>query len=186
MISTLITAAIILGAIAIFVILFIMAHKKTHRKLLERQKVVFADCVWKSKLAISEKETINNHLLAIDQTNFILLYINFNEPKEVIYLIDLWNVKSVSLANGDNSMPEHGKDKSAFYDKQAGSVNLAVTLTENSQPDLRLYLYQYKDGIQDLVFIKGRAQYWLALINSCIRELSHPERKNKEVKNIYS
>jgi len=89
MVPTLLPALVILGIVILVVMLFSMVHKKTQNKKRLRQKVVFADCVWKNKLAISESETINNYLLAADKLNFILLYISFSGIKEVVHVIDL-------------------------------------------------------------------------------------------------
>lgn len=173
MTSTLLTAAIILGAVFIFIIFFIMLHKKGHNKKLEKQKAVFADCVWKNKLEISENETINNYLLAIDKLNFVLLYINFNEPTEVVHLIDLWNVKSAKVVTEDNSVYEYKKGKSILVDKHVSSLHLEVTLADNNQSKPYLLLYEYKDGMQDFVYIKRRATYWSEIINNSAKDLHH-------------
>jgi hypothetical protein len=86
--STLFTAAIILGAVFIFIIGFSLLHRKRHNKKLAGQKAVFTDIVWKNKLEIAEKETVNDYLLAIDKINFVLLYINFSNEKEEPILLD--------------------------------------------------------------------------------------------------
>jgi hypothetical protein len=69
--STLFIAAIILGAVLVFIILFIVLHKRSDNKKLAMQKVIFADIVWKNKFEISQKEIINDYLLAIDKINFV-------------------------------------------------------------------------------------------------------------------
>lgn len=173
--SALFTAAIVLGAVFIFIIGFILLHKKGHNKKLGRQNTVFADIVWKNKLEISEKETINDYLLAIDKINFVLLYINFGEQKKEVALIDLWNIKTVKVTTEYNSIYEQRKGKQVLIDKQVNKLQLEVTLAENQKTNL--VLYEYKDGMRDFLYIKSRANHWAAIINSAIKELPHSSKQ---------
>ncbi len=116
--------------------------------------------------------------MAIDKQNFLLLYINFSEAKEVVHLIDLWNVKSVKVVTEDTNMHEYRRGKSILVDKQIGSLYLEVTLVENTQPKPCLPLYECKDGMQDFVQIKRTATYWSEIITNCIRELPHSANQN--------
>jgi hypothetical protein len=173
--STLFISAIILGVVLVFIILFIALHKQSHNKKLAKQKVIFADIVWKNKLEISEKETINSYLLAIDKINFALLYINFSEQKEEVTIIDLWNIKTVKVITEDNAVYEQRKGKAVLIDKQINKLQLEVTLVD-SQP-INLVLYQYKDGLQNLNEIKKRANYWAGIINGAVKELSQSAKR---------
>jgi len=175
MTSTLFTAAIILGAIFIFIVFFIALHKKKHNKKLEKQKVIFTDLVWKNKLEISEKENINSYLLALDKINFVLLYIHFKEEKEEVELIDLWRIKAARAVNEDNSIYEQKKGKSLLVDKQITKIQLEVLLHDMTK--VNLALYEYQEGIQDYMFIRRRANYWAEMINSQIKELPQSIKK---------
>jgi G3E family GTPase len=177
MASTLFTAATIVGVVFILIVLFIIYHKKEHNKKLAMQQVVFADVVWKNKLEIIEKESINNYLLAIDKLNFVLVYINFNDPKPEVQLIDLWNVKFVKVASEDNTVYEQKNGKTIVTDRQIVKLQLEVTLA-NDQSNYNLLLYQYKDGMQDLMQIKKTANHWAGIINECVKALPHPAKQN--------
>jgi len=177
MTSALITAAIILGAIFIFVFLFILIHKKGHNKKLARQKVVLADIIWKNKLEISEKETINDYMLAIDKKNSVLVYIDFSMSKEVASIIDLWNIKTVKVKKEEESIYMQRKWKPVLLGKQTKLIQLEATVVDNEQKT-NLVLYEYKDGLQDIVQINRRADYWSHLINTSIQKLPHPSRQN--------
>jgi len=176
--STLLTAAIVLGALFIFILLFVWMHKKEHNKKVAKKKIIFADIAWKNKLEISEKESINNCELAIDRTNFILLYINFSTPKEEVTLVDLWQIKTVKVATEENSVYEYRKGKSILVDKQVINLHLEITFAENDKPTLQLPLHQYKDGMHDFVLIKSRANYWSEMINDCVRGLPHTKKQS--------
>jgi hypothetical protein len=173
--SALFTAAIILGVVFIFIIGFTLLHKKGHDKKIARQNIIFADIVWKNKLEISEKETINDYLLAVDKTNFVLLYISFGQPKEEVTLIDLWNIKTAKVTTEDNCIYEQKKNKPVLVDKQVTKLQLEVTSAGNKSE--MLVLYEYKNGMQDFVHIKQRANYWSQIINSSIKELPHRSRQ---------
>lgn len=179
MTSALFTAAIILGTLFIFIILFILLHKKGSNKKLVKQKLVFADIIWKNKLEIIERETINNYLLALDKVNFILLFIDFSQSKEEVVLTDLWQIKTVKVTTEDNSVYEQRKGKSVLVDKQVSQLQLEITLVDN-QPKMNLVLYEYKDGMHEFVHIKSRADYWSHLINKAVLELPHPSKKNSK------
>jgi hypothetical protein len=175
MYSTLFIAAIILGAVFGFIILFVVLHRQSHNKKLAKQKVIFADIVWKNKFEISEKESIGNYLLAIDKINFVLLYINFSDAKEEMTIVDLWNIKTVKVTTEDNAIYEQRKGKAVLIDKQINKLQLEVTLVGNQS--VNLVLYQYKDGLQDLMAIKRRANYWVEMINNAVKELPHPAKQ---------
>ncbi|MDB5246843.1 MAG: hypothetical protein JWQ40_1237 [Segetibacter sp.] len=170
--STLFTAAIILGGVFIFIILFVLLHKKGHNKKLAKQKAVVDDVIWKNKLEIIEQESINNYVLAIDKVNFILLYIKFSGPKEEAVLIDLGQVREVKITTEDNTVYEQRKGKAVLVDKQVSQLQLEIT-TAGMQLKTSLVLYEYKDGMQDFVHIKRRAEHWRDIINSSVKELSH-------------
>jgi G3E family GTPase len=177
MTETLITAAIILGAMFVFIILFVAMHKRGHNKKLAKQQVVLADLTWKNKLDISEKETINNSLLAIDKVNFKLVYINFGNEKEEVTLVDLRQVKTAKLSTEDNSIYEQRKGKSILIDKQVSKLQLELTFN-NEQPNSKLVLYQYSDGMHHLVQVKARATRWCDLINALLHEVPHLSRQS--------
>jgi len=63
-------------------------------------------------------------------------------------------------------------------DKLIDNWHLEITFTEANQPKLKLFLYQCSEGMQDLVFIKKRADYWSGIINSFVRELPYPAKHN--------
>lgn len=170
MTSTLFTAAIILGAVFIFIIFFSFLHKRGNNKKVAQQKLVFADIVWKNKLQISEKQSINNYLLAIDRINFALLYINFSSAKEEVVLIDLWKIRTVKVTTENNSVYEQRKGKSVLVDKQVNKLQLEITMIDN-QPTANLVLFEYRDGMQDFLKIKGYANHWAQLINKEVKEL---------------
>lgn len=171
--ETLSTLAIVLSVLFVFIILFVLLHKRGHNKKLAQQKLLFADTIYKNKLEISEKETINSYLLAIDKINFTLLYINFSGPEGEVVLIDLWRIRSAKVITEDNSVYEQRKGKSVLVDKQVSKLQLEVTLVD-APSKTNLVLFEYKDGIQDFIYIKERADYWCRLINKSIQELAHP------------
>jgi hypothetical protein len=177
--ETLFIAAIILGAIFIFIIFFVLLHKKGHNKKIARQKVVLADILWKNKLEISVQETINNYLIAIDKVNFILLYINFSKEKEEVILIDLWQIKAIKVTTEDNSIYEQRKGKPVLIDKQVSKLQLEITLVD-VEAKANLILYEYKDGVQNFLQIKRSANYWCDLISKAVHELPHPSGKSSK------
>ena len=176
MYSTLITISIVLGILFVFIILFVLLHKRGHNRKLVQQNVIFTNAVYQNKLDISEKETVNGHMLAIDRTNFTLLYINFRGPKEEVFLTDLWQIQTVKVTAEDNAVYEQRKGKSVLVDKQVIKLQLELAFVD-SQPKANLVLYEYKDGMQDFVHIKGRADYWSSLINKEIKELPRSLKK---------
>ncbi|MCW3110069.1 MAG: hypothetical protein JWQ09_4575 [Segetibacter sp.] len=177
--ETLFIAAIILGAIFLFIILFVLLHKRGHNKKIARQKIVLADIIWKNKLELAVQETINSYLLALDKVNFILLYINFSNEKEEVVLIDLWQVRTVKVTTEDNSIYEQRKGKSVLVDKQVSKLQLEITSVDVEQKT-NLVLYEYKDGMQNFVEIKRRADYWCQLINKAVQELPHPSKQSSK------
>jgi hypothetical protein len=174
--EALFTAVVMLGAIFIFIFLFVLLHKRGHHKKLAKQRVVLADVTWKNKLELGEQETINNHLLAIDNINFILLYINFCNEKEDVRLIDLWQIKSAKVTTEDTSIYEQRSGKSVLVDKKVIKLQLEITLADVT-PKVNLVLYQFSNGMQEFVQIKTRAEHWCQLITSAVQELPHPSKQ---------
>jgi hypothetical protein len=170
------TAAIILAALFVFIIFFKFLHRKGHNKRLIRQKVVLADIAWKNKLEISVQETINNYLIAIDKVNFVLLYIDFGKEKEEVILLDLWQIKAVKVIIEDTSIYEQRKGKVVLMDKQVSKLQLEVELID-APANANLLFYEYKDGVQNFLEIKMRANSWCDLINKAVQELPHPSRQ---------
>ncbi|WP_018614658.1 hypothetical protein [Segetibacter koreensis] len=173
--STLLIAAIILCTVFFFIIVFISLHRKGNNKKIARQKAAFADCVWKNKLEISEKETINDYLLALDEANFVLLYMNLSQEKEEAALIDLWKINTVNVTTEDTYVYEQRKGKPVQVDKLVSKLQIQVTLVD-SQIKANLVLYEYKDGMKDFSFIRKRADYWCQIINKAVQELPHPSK----------
>ena len=173
--STLLIAAIILSTVFFFIIVFILLHQKAHNKKIAKQKAVFAGYVWKNKLEISEKETINDYLLALDDANFVLLYLNLRQEKEEAALIDLWQIKTVNVNTEDTCVYEQRKGKSVQVDKLVSKLQMQVTLVD-SQKKADLVLYEYKDGMKDFEHIRKRTDYWCQIINKALQELPHPSK----------
>ena len=172
MTSSLFTIAIVFAIVFIFILLFRLFHKKGKHSKITMQKELVADIISKNKLEITEKEAINNYLLAIDKTNFMLLHINLSDPNEAAVLIDLWRIKTVKVSTEDNSVYEQKKGKSVLVDKRVSKLQIQVTLIED-QPPADLVLYEYKDAIEDFIYIKKRADYWCHLISKAVEELRY-------------
>jgi hypothetical protein len=111
MTSSLFTIAIVFAIVFIFILLFRLFHKKGKHSKIAMQKKLVADIISKNKLEITEKEAINNYLLAIDKVNFMLLYINVIDPNEAAVLIDLWQIKTVKVSTEDNGVLRAEKRK---------------------------------------------------------------------------
>jgi DNA/RNA-binding domain of Phe-tRNA-synthetase-like protein len=71
----------------------------------------------------------------------------------------------------DNNVHGERKGKAVLVDKQVNKLQLEVVLVDNEK--INLVLYQYKDGVQDLIAIKTRANYWAGIINGAVKELPH-------------
>lgn len=166
MTSTLLTAAIILGAIIVLIALFIYVVGKGHNKKVAKQSIVFKDAVLKNNLEISEKEEINHYVFAIDKVKHILLYFNFTNNNIDTTVIDLQKVKSVRVDTEENSIYEEKRGKSVLVEKQVTKVQVEINLEDNQQTQHLLPLYQYVDGVQDIGSVKKRAEHWHATIIS--------------------
>jgi hypothetical protein len=56
-------------------------------------------------------------------------------------------------------------------------LQLEIPLVDEQQKT-NLVLYEYKDGMQNIVEIKRRADYWCQLINKAVQELQHPTKQS--------
>ena len=178
MLESILTAAVVLGMVFIFIVVFVLLHKRRDNRKLAKYKVVLADVVWKNKLDLDEQETINQYIIGIDKINFILLYIDFSNDKEEVILLDLWQIKDLKVTTEENISYEQRKGKSVLVDKHVAKLKLEVTLIdEESKVDL--VVYQYGDGMQYIGPIRKRAEYWLHLIAGVMQELPHPSQKSK-------
>jgi hypothetical protein len=104
-----------------------------------------------------------------------LLYINFSNAKEEVLLLNLWTIKAVKVTTDDNCIYEQKKGKQVLVDKQVSKLQLEVALDENKKANL--VFYEYKNGMQDFVHIKQRANYWSQLINNSVKELPQAGRE---------
>ncbi len=157
--STLITAAVIIVSLVIFVGLLNLLNKKAKHTRALRQENVFEALVWKNKLAIHQKEHINDYILAIDKLNFLLVYIDFSMPKEAA-IIDLWNVRSVKLITETTGLYEQKKQQ------------MQIVLEDSSLPTHTLVLYDLQlHGIGQFEPAKLRGEYWEELLQNCLKEL---------------
>lgn len=177
MVSTLFTAAIVLGLLFLFIIFFVQLHKKKDNKKLANQKVIISDLIWKNNLEISEQEGINNCFFAIDKINFVLLYVHFQNNTHEAQLIDLWNVKSAKISLEDNCVYEYKKGKSVLSDKQLDKLFIELSFINNPEK-MPLLIYDLHDGLLDLLQIKSRANHWAQVINSCVEGVPH-KKKNQ-------
>lgn len=173
MASILFIAAIIVIALIITILLFKIMHKKARDQEHVRQNLVFMDLVHRNKLEIKESEIIHNCLLAIDEANFILVFIHFGGLKEEVHLVDLWDVKVVQVVTEDEGVHGPKNGMAVFMYKQVNKLHLEVSL-KDFQRKIHLALFQCSDGWQHYPQIKQRANYWAAVINNCVRELSQP------------
>ena len=98
-------------------------------------------------------------------------YINFNVPKEEVVLIDLFQIRTIKVISEDNNVYYQRKWKSILLGRNGSKIGLEVTFVDE-QPKANLFLYEYKDGMQDLIHIKGRAEHWKGIIDNCVEELS--------------
>jgi hypothetical protein len=110
-------------------------------------------------------------LLAVDNINFVLLYINFRGPKEEGVLIDLSQIRTTEVNAGNNCVYEKRNGKSMLVNNQVSKMELEITFVD-VQPKTSLVLYECRDGMQDLVHIRRRAEHWKDMINRYAKELS--------------
>jgi hypothetical protein len=171
MASTLFTAALIIGAIIILTAIFNWLHKQRQQKKIAIQKTFFENIVAKHNLRISEKEEINSYLFAIDKAGYRLLHLNFGKPEEETTVIDLQKIKAVKLDTEETSIYEIKKGKSVLSEKHITKLQLAVNFKDPNQPQKLLALYQYQDGMQNLISTKRRGEHWQDVINKCIKQL---------------
>jgi hypothetical protein len=173
MAATLFTALIIIGATSFVIMFFILLNRRHHNRRIAKQKIVLNELIWKHKLEIIEKENINDCVLAIDMINFVLLYVNFRRPEEVITIIDLWKVKSASVITEESSIYEQKKENAVLVDKQVSKLQLEVSLSDANASKSFLMLFAYEDGMHDFLEIKRRAEHWKDIINNCVKELQY-------------
>jgi hypothetical protein len=67
---------------------------------------------------------------------------------------------------------EQRKGKSILVDKRVSKLQIQVTLIDD-QPVADLVLYEYKNAIEDFIYIKKRADYWCHLISKAVEELRY-------------
>lgn len=159
--STLFTAVALLAIIVIFIGLFNLFNKKAKGAKALKQENVFETLVWKNKLAIQQKERINDYILAIDNLNFVLVYIDFSLPREQVTIIDLWNVRSVQLSMETTGLFEHKRQQ------------LQLAVEEMNLPTHKLVLYDVQQhGAGKSESTKLRGEYWHSLIQHIVKELS--------------
>lgn len=172
MMSTLLTAGIIVFAVLLFIGLLKLLNNKAKRAKALKQETLFETLVWKNQLAIHLKEHINDYILAIDKLNFLLVYINFNQPKEEVVLIDLWKVQSAKLVTETTNFYAQKKEKAMLVEREIKKLQLEIVMKDTGQPLYSLDLYDlHQHGIQQLKLSRFRGQYWEALIQHCIKEL---------------
>jgi hypothetical protein len=172
MISTLLTAALIIGAIFILSYLFNRLHKKQQQKQLSRQKKILYTVIQQHNLRIHQREDINNYLFGIDKSGGQLLHLDFRNPPEEATLIDLHKVESAKLVNVESGIYENKKGKAVLAEKYITKMQLELTLKDPSLQPVMLPLYQFEDGSQDLISLRQRGEYWQAVINSCVLQLA--------------
>jgi hypothetical protein len=172
MISTLLTAALIVGVIFIFSFVFNWLHKKQQQKQLNRQNKILYAVIQQHNLRIHQKESINNYLLGIDKTNGLLLHLDFRNPPEEATLIDLHKVESAKLFSVESGIFVNKKGKVLLAEKRITKMQLAVTLKDISLQPIMLPLFQHEDGTQDLISLRRRGEYWQLVINSFVQQLS--------------
>jgi hypothetical protein len=180
MITSLTTIAIVFAIVLGFILLFRLLHNKKKRSRLALQQEKMNESIIQNKLEISEKEQIDNYLLAIDKTNFMLMYIDYNAPGNAPILMDLWQIKNVKIVTEHNDVYEEKKGKKILVDKQVIKLMIQVTLTDGKAGQ-EMVLYDYNNAIREFIHSKTRAAYWCQLINQALLELPPSRQKNKTV-----
>jgi hypothetical protein len=180
MITSLTTIAIVFAIVLGFILLFRLLHNKKKRSRLALQQEKMNESIIQNKLEISEKEQIDNYLLAIDKTNFMLMYIDYSAPGNAPILMDLWQIKNVKIVTEHNDVYEEKKGKKILVDKQVIKLMIQVTLTDGKAGQ-EMVLYDYNNAIREFIHSKTRAAYWCQLINQALLELPPSRQKNKTV-----
>jgi hypothetical protein len=178
MASTLYITGILFGIIILFTILFRRFHNKENAGKFTVQESI-ATFISDKKIEITEMETINNYLLAIDRVNFLLLYQDNRNLAGRPLLIDLWQVKTAKTCTEEDSIYEQKKGKPFLIDKRVNKLKIQLTFIDG-QPGPDLVLFEYRNAAEDFIQVKKRSDHWCQLITKATGEIPNSlDQKSK-------
>lgn len=173
---TILTALLLLAAIAVLYLSLVVFYKKAHDKNAAKRKVIFADIAWKNKLEINERETIGHYSLGIDLKNFFLLHVDFSNEEPRVTLLDLWKIQSASLSSDEKNLYEQKNGQPVLAEKQLQKMDIDIRM-KGGDAKLELPLFRHYDGTGE-DSVREKAKYWMELIDSTLKELRPAEQKN--------
>lgn len=156
LITVTITAIALLGP---FVFVLIKNQRKN-----SKTKSIFKKYTNVANSNIDESDTLDNTAIGIDYNQNRLYFIKHSNNKESEQIIDLNDVKSVKLLNGQRSM-KSGKSSTLIIEK------IEILLTSNS-PDKQDHILElYDENIQ--MTLSGEVQLankWVAILERVLKQ----------------
>lgn len=164
---TLITAALVIGAIIIITTIFNKIHSKQQQHNSALRRRILESTISENKLTLTESEEINGHLIAIDEAADKLIHFTLHEAGNAI-ILNLKQLKSIQADVEETGIYETKKGKSIMTDKHVTLIQLRVTFKDSKRAVQQLPIYRYEDGMHELVACKASAKKWEKLVNQQI------------------
>ena len=164
------TAAILLGIIFLFIFLFSFLHQWGRKKETLERQAKLQGLVTLNQLQLFEEEETRQFLIAIDKVNAKLIYIGYYENKGEVVMIDLREIKSVKVEEVENQPFAEKKEAPAGAGSFVAKVQLVLTGRNGADVTYRLSFYQMLyNAIDEKARMKTRAQYWREVVNNSLQ-----------------
>ena len=164
--STIITALLIILSTISIPLIFILINKKKNRKRNENFFNLFSQEGSKHELSFSSHELLRSKIIGLDGIKRALLIFHFENPGNVIY-ISMAGVKNCTVEKKYDSIAI-GTEKKSKLEPHLRSVELKFTFKNNNEPVSVSFYESGVNSIYEMHELEIKANTWEALLSKMI------------------
>jgi hypothetical protein len=167
--STIITAGILIGGTFLFIMLVMASHKRSKKNENQKKQSILNEMVSANGLVISAKEFLGQHLIAIDETNKAVMFVDAGNNGDTAVLIRMDKIKSSSVDVVAEQLFEERKGKKVSSGSRTALIQILLESKTPQTNHTPLVFYRaIINNIGERDYLKGRAEYWNQKISALI------------------
>jgi hypothetical protein len=164
--SSLIIAAIIIGSIILFCLLFIYINKKNERKQKKEFLNLYYEVASKYDLSFSSQEVLRNKIIGLDGLKRTLLIFQFVPVKSVI-CINIAEIKNCTVEREYENV-NIGTEKKSKIEKHLTSISIQFDLINSSEPVSTSFYDFGFNSVYEMAELEAKANQWVCMLSKMI------------------
>lgn len=157
-------AIVIVGFITLMMVLVAIKSKSVATKRKLEMLDTFNRIVADEKLFISQKEILNNKILAIDETQKIAVFVvNHGEVKYDIIQLEM--ISDCKIKSMGSKLTEKKKNGRTMSEEYVNEIYLSLIAANKSVKDVPIY-NEVQDGVLEKMTLIDVADKWRSIISA--------------------